>query len=821
MPMPCADENTLLDYLQGRLPVDDARDIDDHVDGCSSCHALLAALGRALTAGDRDGAVDRGASDVAPVRVGDRLGRYVVLEWLGAGGMGVVYSAYDNELDRKVALKVMRPASAARGSEARDAADERERSDRMLREARALAQIAHPNVVGVYDVGTVGGQVFVTMEFVHGKTLRAWLDEAPRPWTEVLARFVEAGRGLAAVHAAELVHRDVKPENVLLGDDGRVRVGDFGLAAPAAATSEGGARFVGTPAYAAPEQLTGEATSRSDQFAFAVSLFEALYGEAPFAMERGRPAYDAPRSPPAGSLVPASVRTALARALSRDPAARFATMDELLEALRVDDPAAAYARRRRVWLGAALVLLAAAPLGWLRYERAARPAVCSGGEDRLAGVWDEPTKAAVRDGLLATKSPLAADAWQFAERGLDDYAHRWVSAWTDACTATRVRGEQSEALLDRRVECLDDRLAEMKSLAGLLAHADEATVRQAAQATRSLSHLEDCANVRALASPIEPPRDAATATEVARLRASLADAKARRDAGRYAEALATTSDVVTRAHALAYRPLDAEALLLRGELEGKVKDRKTAEATLYDALAAAEAGRHDECAARVLVKLVYTVGVRGARYDEAHRLDALAHAVVERLGRADDVEGRRLGAIGLVLGDEHRWSEAVDAETRSVALLEGVHGRDDYDVAISMQYLGEALHGAGRVADATAQLEQAEATLERLVGANHPAVAGVLDDIGSMLRAQRRFDEAIAHHRRALGIAETMVGPESSDVGYASTSLGEDLAAVGRWEEARAAFERALAIQTAHGAPAEEIARTRSALEAARAPTVR
>src|SRR5215470_6274154 len=203
---------------------------------------------------------------------GTRFGRYEVLRHAGAGGMGDVYAAYDPELERNVALKLLRPGTAgARAAE-------------LKREAQALARLAHANVVAVHDVGTSDGQVYVAMELVEGPTLRAWLAEKPRTAVEILAVFDAAGQGLSAAHGAGLVHRDFKPENVLLGADGRARVTDFGLAVAAGAAGE----LAGSVPYMAPEQLQGEAVdARADQFAFAVALYEALYGERPFAGSTG------------------------------------------------------------------------------------------------------------------------------------------------------------------------------------------------------------------------------------------------------------------------------------------------------------------------------------------------------------------------------------------------------------------------------------------------------------------------------------------------------------------------------------------------------
>ncbi|HRI10759.1 MAG TPA: serine/threonine-protein kinase, partial [Nannocystaceae bacterium] len=280
-----------------------------------------------------------------------RIGHFELIRELGAGGMGVVYAAHDPRLDRAVALKVL-----ARTGDGPDA------SRRLLREAQAMARLKHPNVVPVYEVGTHGDQVFVAMELVDGGTLAEWMEVGPRPWRQVLEILLPAGRGLAAAHAAGLVHRDFKPANVLLDTEGRARVTDFGLArggaepsphAPldqAQTTDDIGRALVdtpltrtgallGTPAYMAPEQFRGEmATARSDIFAFCVVLWEAIYGRRPFlghtiteliaAIELGTIT-----APPRGVHAPAWLRRLLTRGLSSRPGERFASMNELLAAL--------------------------------------------------------------------------------------------------------------------------------------------------------------------------------------------------------------------------------------------------------------------------------------------------------------------------------------------------------------------------------------------------------------------------------------------------------------------------------------------------------
>jgi eukaryotic-like serine/threonine-protein kinase len=309
--------------------------------------------------------------------------------------MGEVYSARDPELGRKVAIKLMRarpprsPVGSGDGAGARA---------RLLREARAMARLCHPNVVAIHDIGAFEDGVFIAMDFVDGVTVSSWLRSAPRPWREVLRVFIEAGRGLCAAHDKELVHHDFKPDNVMIDGDGRVRVMDFGLAreAPAAgphATSPGPASdgtasrpgekkkigpVIGTPAYMAAEQFLGDRTdARTDQFGFCVALYEALYGQRPFAgatvLELRHNLFSANVTPePRRSPIPGALRRALLRGLDPQPACRFPTMRELLRAL--ETAAAPSPRRWRLTLAVACAASALAAATVVTATVGARPA---------------------------------------------------------------------------------------------------------------------------------------------------------------------------------------------------------------------------------------------------------------------------------------------------------------------------------------------------------------------------------------------------------------------------------------------------------------
>ena len=355
--MSCPPPDVLGRFVDDQLSPEERLSLEQHVDECDECRSTVAMLARAATAerrssGDID--VDPGAEGYAPTELasttntssarlasGTKLGRYVIVDILGVGGMGVVYAARDPELDRDIAIKVLRSELVRAQPDA---------AQRIAREAQAMARIAHPNVVNVFDVGTVEGQVFVAMERVHGKNLRAWFADGRHTVAEILEVFIAAGRGLIAAHDAGIVHRDFKPDNVLVGNDGRVRVTDFGLAFDRASPGErsvGGSEtttrpIAGTPAYMAPEQHAGgNADPRTDQFSFAVSLYEALYGVRPFAGKTRDELADAVirgrvGAAPLGTRVPHSLRAILVRALSVTPGDRYPTLGELLKALGRD-----------------------------------------------------------------------------------------------------------------------------------------------------------------------------------------------------------------------------------------------------------------------------------------------------------------------------------------------------------------------------------------------------------------------------------------------------------------------------------------------------
>ncbi|MBA3818100.1 MAG: protein kinase [Deltaproteobacteria bacterium] len=384
------DDNAASEFVAGSLGPSALSKAEGHLAACRDCRDLVAAL--AMDAGNDSNAKTVPHEKLSPSQVtgrptrtltiGDRVGRYLVLSTLGAGGMGVVFSAYDPQLDRKVALKLLRSGITYNTKDART---------RLRREAQAIAQLSHPNVVGVYDVGaTEDGDLYIAMEFVEGDTLTSWLKKYPRTWRDIIDVFLQAGRGLVAAHSVGLLHRDFKPDNVLVGGDGRVRVTDFGLARSVMVPDEGarprppGGRetaalsveltatgtVLGTPRYMAPEQLTGpDIDARADQFSFCVALYEALFDAHPLPGSTSvsmQEAGDRALPTPEGTKVPPSIARAVQRGLERDRAKRFPSLAAMVSELvpappRVGIRYAAVAMAGVVLIGGAIAAVVTRP----------------------------------------------------------------------------------------------------------------------------------------------------------------------------------------------------------------------------------------------------------------------------------------------------------------------------------------------------------------------------------------------------------------------------------------------------------------------------
>jgi len=742
------------------------------------------------------------------------IGRYVVLFTLGAGGMGIVFAAYDPELDRKVALKLLHPRYTGGDAPSVDAP-----RARLLREAQALAKLSHPHIVAIHDVGEHGGSVWLAMEYVDGETLSAWLKQR-RTWREVLSVVIPAAKGLAAAHAAGLVHRDIKPDNLMVARDGRVRVMDLGLARPRvggdasgdAITAEGGAgstalaaqvtrvgSVVGTPAYMSPEQFRGEPVdARADVFSLCVTLWEALMGERPFA---GRTVFEVSGNVLSGTLrpvpseayaqrVPGWLRRVCLRGLEVAPERRLASMTALLDAL---DRGVARARARRWLVGGAAAVVVAAGIGGGAMAYAQRSTrVCMGFEAQLSGVWGDDHRARVQEAFEGTGLVYAADIRRSAAARLDEYTTRWVAARREACEATE-RGEQSGELLDLRMACLAERLEHVTAAVGVLETADRDVVRRAVETVAGLPRLDRCADIDALTAEQAPPEDPVVAGQVAALDEQLIEASTLGRAGKIERGLELATGASAAADELAYEPLQVRAWLVKGRLLERSGAYTEVEATLERAYASALGLKMMTEAADAALRLVYVTAIHLARPGDGARWAKDAEPLIRAAG-APELEARYLSTMGTLERVAGRYEEARAYLERALALFERTLGPDHPSVARTLANLGKVDRTSGRYAEARGYLERAVAIIERGQGLDHPNLAGALTSLGGVAIAEERYDDAHADLERAVAISERALGPDHPSLAFILTNLGGLALNRKELDEARAYYERALAI---------------------------
>jgi len=771
-------------------------------------------VANAATHAPDDGGASSGgrlSSDLGHLRRGAVLDKFIVLGELGSGSMGLVLAAYDPELDRKVAIKVLRADRGEAGS--RPAA-----SARLLREAQALAKLSHPNVITIFEVTSESDRVALVMEYVDGSTLKRWLANDDHRWRDVLNAFVQAGRGLAAAHAKGLVHRDFKPDNVLVGKQGRVRVTDFGLVSTAAAlvgeqretdatqrpasaaersetlTSEGS--LVGTVAYMAPEQLDRiPADARADQFSYCVALYEALYGRRPFSGATYGELCHAIRAgkiekPPDDSHVPRWLYELVVRGLRADPAERHASMDALLDALARDPRQ----RRTRLALGAGAVGLAAVAVFGLTRAGGSEPRpVCAGAGELPGGVWDAEVRARVRTSFTGTKRSYAGETLALVETELDRRAKTWVAARVEVCEATHARGEQSERLLDLRMHCLDRRLGELRSLTALFGGKPDAKlVDGAIKALSRMTPLTVCDDTEALLAETPLPEDPRVRTRVQQMRTRLDQVGALERAGRYQRGIKLATAVAVDVKAVGYPPIRAEALHLLASLLGRAGNPKKAEKALYAALQAAADARDHGLVADAWIELIMLVGTRQGQHARALALRRAAQAAVAQAGNQDLRRARLASSIGLVLAAKGDHAAARNYHERALAIQVRVLGAKHSRVAMSLGNLANSLAERGKYAAAREHYERALAIQKQTLGAGHPELGFMFNNLGNVVSYQGENATAVKYFERGLKIWEKALTKNHPLLASLLNNLGSAQADLGQMDDARKSYQRAL-----------------------------
>jgi len=760
----CPDEAQVAAFVEQTLSDADRQTVENHVYECDACRETVAAM-------------------VAVSGAPRMVGRYRLERILGSGGMGVVWEAWDPTLRRRVAIKLLHP-DVASGPE------------RMLREARALATLQHPNVVAVFDVGEVDGDVFIATELVDGEPMSHW--QLGRSEREIMGAYAQAARGLLAAHRAGLVHRDVKPSNIFVSRDGRVRIGDFGLAVSADADITRDGQIVGTPAYMAPEQREGKSVDeRADQFSLCLALAEALTGTRAFETT------ELPKQPP---------WPAIARGLAIDPAQRFATLEPLVSALRAGQPPSR--RRGRVIAGAAAVGIVGAALFAFRRDDHLDCAE----RQPLAGALNH---AAIRDAFHATNLAYADDAARITISALDSYASSFAVEEARACRADD----------DRRRACLARIRGQVVQLVSTLTtRPDASTIQRAPAAARGLPDPAICNSAAERAVPSDP----AISVRMHLMSVRLGTAATLRRLGKTEAARASAEAVLADAVAADLSPTIAEARHELGTIL-HAQDDPAAEQMLVDALAAAAAAHADLEAAQIAALLVEVVGRKGdvaaaARQAALARsaiiragTDRYTEAVVERglgytynqanqrkaalehytraeqlhraIGSVDDVTFDRRAQV-IALGSLDRLDEAIKINAEVLAFdrenLGPAHPRTIGDIAAR----GQLQFRAGHLAESAKDLETAVELDSKVLGADNKHTASLRGQLGGVYMTMGRLVDAEPLFRSTVRVLSKHVPADDDELRGQRMNLAGVLILLGKHREAIAELDRL--VEAAH-----------------------
>lgn len=736
-----------------------------------------------------------------PQEIPERFGRYSVLDVVGQGGMGNVFTAYDKELDRAVAIKVLRSDLAE--------------SDglRLKREAQALAKLSHPNVIHVYEVGEVDGQTFVAMELVkRGQTLAKWVRSEPRPsWRECVEVYLQAGTGLAAAHAEGLVHRDFKPSNVVIDDKGLVRVLDFGLARQVAGTTSTpretlpvvlsvertaletsmtpSGMVMGTPAYMAPEQLEGGLVdARSDQFSYCVSLWEAVYGVRPYRDNVVGDRLLSVASIPDGPKIPIKLRELLLRGLSVDPDQRWPSMDALLSALRQ------FVAPRRRWLMVgffgALVAVGVG-LGIPKYVEIRDR--CTGAEKALAGVWDDSRKREVRSAILGTQLPYAPDAWGRVESMLDGVAQAWTNKHTEICLQTSVWKDQGDREHSLRMNCLREYRASLDVVVMQLTQIDDEGVANAVDLAANLQDLSRCDDVHLLhwQSQRKLSSSMDVTGEVARLSRRMSDIIAVFEmgkSGKSAEALRDLESVLGQIEATGNMPLLISAKAWQGIMVGSEGSFSDAEVILKEAHALSIEHLYHEGTFLSAMGLAMNMSTQG-RFEEGLVWAETAWPMAKRLGH----NVRYIGAsvMANLLSGQGRYEDAETLLRQEISLCIRNLGSGHSVVATLKTMLGHVLGSQGKFQEAELEFRDALGVWEGLLWKEHPYMVEGLLALGRVLEEQGKYGAAEIEYRRLLEVILQSVDMDDLTAADHVTDLANVLRMQGKYEDAEKELRRA------------------------------
>lgn len=742
--------------------------------------------------------------------VGALIDRYVVLARLGEGGSGEVFAAFDPVLDRKVAVKVLHREDVS--------------SDALVREGRMLAKLSDPHVVTIHDVGLHDGQAYMAMELLEGESFEAWCAQrrGEGRWSEVVSALRDIGRGLEAAHAAGIVHGDVKPSNVLIDAQQRVKVSDFGIARALEADALEGpdrtTRIVGTPAFMSPEQHDlAVPDARSDQYSFCLLGWVALTGRLPFEMAsttdvegttgqldtsldrrasarggQGFPSIESlaiakrgPLDTNAAGQAPSNVVAILRRGLSVAREQRWPSMGDLVAALAAPDPTS----RWKVGLVVGGVAAAAVALKFTGGD-----AACQDSAERLEGAWDETARARTEASFGALQTPLAEEAWPRVRDGLDDYAKAWSEQHQDACQATSVRKEQSSEALDLRMACLHRAKTALMMAGRVLAEADEGVVEASPKVVAGLPPLERCEDLEALGTQLPEPEDPQTLAALGSAQERLAEVRALMLAGKDTRALELALAVRDDASTIGYAPLSVDAARYVAHLH-------LDEAQIAEAKAVATAGLDEAVVAGVWVAAaelsvtLTSVADREEEEETALVYARLAGNFADRPGGDGRLRARVLHAQAIAEHVNSHYEVALSKDIEALQLSATVYPAASPRLATLQSNLANRFANMGKFAEGMPYAEAAAETFGKAFGPRHPQTLQARTKIAMLLARSGNPSDARPLLEEILALNLETRPPEHYDVQLTRSTLGNVLRMLGREAEAEEQFQLELAAQ--------------------------
>ncbi len=718
---------------------DELADIERHLEDCNQCLSLMSQTAR------------------ASLRTTERA-RYHLLGLIGAGSMGVVYAAYDHTLHRKVALKRIRGQVTP------------ERRQRLLTEARAAARLRHSNVVTIHDVGEDAEGLFLSMELLEGVTLRAWLKERPRARRALLQVFLSAGEGLAAAHRAQVIHRDFKPENVIVYKDIAV-VTDFGLSRAAGIDEHASDdAVVGTPAYMAPEVWVGNiANERSDQFSFCVALYEALLNQRPFSGSTEREIH---QSVSAGiklpRTLPLKLRQVLERGLKLRPEDRFTSTDEMLTQLR----AVVRPPRSRGAALAAGVTVALAMIAVLVVSGTLKSRACAQPPDAWTQLWTVAVQEEVRLSFRNTQRTYADETFASVNRAFTHFVQGWLSVRTQACAATHIHAQQSTELLDRRLACLNRRLSDAQIAVQLFQTADAEIVTKALDTTSNLLRLDDCSNLEALLGRPAVPNS----PEVTAVQQELARAVALQASGKFSEALRSAQKAKDAAK---WGSLIAEAGLRIAELQQNGGDSEHAIESAERAIQDADKSADDETRAKAGFILT-SLKIEAGKFDDADKHLSAALSALSRVSESHTTRLQKLHLLVFYALSKGKFEEGLQYSSELLSVVEREIPSSPLAIARAKLRHSHMLGASGKLTESMAELNSAAALLEAEVGALHPLFTDVLSTRAQLRLHLSQFELAIDDAKRLLVLVPSQLGPEHPQLAFTHYILAASGASLNR-----------------------------------------